>query len=67
MKKKTGKKNDGFCECGEKLPMHLADIAPTLEHVCSCERKYAVKDKKFILVGREENPFAAYDRGGRLH
>ncbi len=50
------------CECGQPLPHHLADLGiPNFEHVCSCERKYKVENKKFVLIGTEANPFARYD------
>jgi len=51
------------CECGERLPMHLAGLGlPNFEHVCSCNRAYKVEAGKFVPNGTQHNPFAEYDR-----
>jgi hypothetical protein len=48
------------CPCGAPFPKHLAafmngDVRS--KHICQCNRKYAVKAMKFIMVGTERNPF----------
>lgn len=54
------------CACGQSLPTHLAVFAKgdkDFTHVCSCERAYKVDaEGAFVLVGRQKNPFAEYDR-----
>lgn len=59
MKKKTKTKKEK-CECGEELPHHLVEVADGLAmtHICICERRYRVKDGKFVQDGTESNPFA---------
>ena len=52
------------CACGARLPVHLVEIMNNdtrHAHVCSCERRYVVKDEKFVQDGTQVNPFARYD------
>lgn len=51
------------CECGVRLPAHLADLSLTA-HVCSCTRRYKIVGGSFVRDGVEYNPFAigAHDK-----
>ena len=44
------------CECGAELPWHLFEVGLTA-HVCSCERRYVVKDGTVEQSGMARNPF----------
>lgn len=47
------------CVCGERFPVHLADVGLT-SHVCSCCRAYKIDARgRFVPNGTEPNPFAA--------
>lgn len=50
------------CECGEPLPVHLADLVDeNFTHVCSCKKAWKVTSGLFVYVGEEDNPIADLD------
>lgn len=51
------------CSCGQKLPLHLAELSSTMQHTCSCRRVYKANKKgEFDLVAEHgPNPFADFD------
>jgi hypothetical protein len=56
------------CNCGQPLPLHLAELAPSdgsFKHVCSCEIRWKWDGSDFIEDGSEPNPFARYDEEQR--
>ncbi len=54
------------CPCGAVFPKHLTthmNNHSRSKHICQCNRKYAVKALKFVMVGTGHNPFTEVRRG----
>jgi len=50
------------CPCGQPLPWHLFELVDErFSHICSCERRYRLKDGKIVQDGTERNPVAEFD------
>lgn len=45
------------CECGDKLPVHLASVAGLeCRHVCLCGRCYGLVGGVIVCIGKEPSP-----------
>lgn len=54
------KRREAVCDCGAKLPKHLADAindSPNASHDCRCGKRYVVRRNKFVLKGTATSAF----------
>jgi hypothetical protein len=60
--RKKAKNPTTECECGQPLPVHLADLVDeNYTHVCSCRKAWKVTSGLFVCIGDQDNPVADFD------